>query len=74
MVFSIIGGQPAEPPPTFQSEDELLAWLQTGQPKLCVLAVIMFVSVDDAHLEAQLRQKSHERHIDLPRASCVVVV
>ena len=52
LFFSIIGGQPAELPPTFQSEDELLAWLQTGQLNLCALAVTMFVSVDDEHPEA----------------------
>ena len=44
---SIIGGQPAEPPPTFESEDELLAWLQTGELNLCALVVTMFISVDD---------------------------
>ena len=49
---SIIGGQPAEPPPTFQSEDELLAWLQTGQLNLCALAVTMLVSVEAEHPEA----------------------
>jgi len=32
--YSIIGGESAESPPIFQSEDELVAWLQSGAPAL----------------------------------------